>query len=71
LVLKIHEGLLLTYIYKGQSYSSIKKLNLFVDSLVSNLDVWNALQECSKSPKPLKAEELEAIQKISESCFVL
>ncbi|MHA1202360.1 MAG: tetratricopeptide repeat protein [Candidatus Heimdallarchaeaceae archaeon] len=69
LVLKIHKGLLVTYIYKGQSYSSIKKLNNFVDSLASATDLWKALQKSSTSLKMLNVEEISSIQKISESCF--
>ncbi len=71
LVLKIHEGLLITYIYKGQSYSSIKKLNNFVDSLSTTPDLWKTLQKSSTSPKMLNEEEIFSIRKISESCFVL
>ncbi len=71
LVLKIHEGLLFTYIYKGQSYSSIKKLSNFVDSLSATPDIWKGLHKSSGSPKMLNAEDLLTIQKISETCFVL
>jgi tetratricopeptide (TPR) repeat protein len=71
MVLKIHEGVLVTYIYKGQSYSSIKKLSNFVDSLATTPNVWKALQQSFASPEVLSVEELSSIKKISESCFVL
>ena len=68
--MRLQQTTVLVRVDKGQSYTSIKKLNLFVDSLSTNNDVWKALLECSKSPKSLKAEELAAIKKISEECFI-
>ncbi|MCG3226595.1 MAG: tetratricopeptide repeat protein [Candidatus Heimdallarchaeota archaeon] len=50
LIIKAHEKMLFTYVYKGQSYSALSKLNNFVELIRTTKLVWEALDEAVEKP---------------------
>ena len=71
LIIKAHEKMLFTYVYKGQSYSALKKLNNFVDLAKNSKLVWEALEESAEKPIPLNEIIETALIKKADNVFVV
>ena len=69
LVLKTEGELLFTYVYKGQSYTSIRRLSDYVNTLKEHSEIWNQLLETSKTPKPLSPEVADSVKNLSITGF--
>jgi hypothetical protein len=70
LIIKAHEKMLFTYVYKGQSYSALSKLNEFLDVLKSTNIIWEALVEAAQKPFPLNEIIETSLVKKADNTFV-
>ncbi|MFX0184793.1 MAG: tetratricopeptide repeat protein [Candidatus Hodarchaeota archaeon] len=65
IVLKPMETLLCCYVFKGQSYSALQKLEKFVEVLKDTRALWNLMTSTTIRDQPLHAEK-EINEKITE-----
>ena len=70
LIIKAHEKMLFTYVFKGQSYSALKKLNNFVELTRNSKLVWEALEESAEKPIPLNEIIETTLIKKADNVFV-
>lgn len=70
LIIKAHEKMLFTYVYKGQSYSSLNKLNNFVEIIKTTKLVWEALNEAVERPSTLNEIIETTLIKKADQIFV-
>ena len=62
LLMKPIDPLLCCYVFKGQSYSALRKLDTFIDTIKGSRSLWRLLTSPTKSDKLLPAEkEMEDI----------
>ncbi|MFX1248677.1 MAG: tetratricopeptide repeat protein [Promethearchaeota archaeon] len=66
LLLKPMDPLLCCYVFKGQSYSALRKLDTFIDKIKSSRSLWRLLNSPVKSEKllPVEKEMEDIISKI-------
>jgi len=70
ILLKPSESLLFCYIFRGQSYSAIRKVDEFISILQNeNIDLWNDLVEHMKTPKTLLEKNERLLETIVNSIF--
>jgi len=69
-LLKPCESILFCYVFKGQSYSAIKKLEEFTSLLYDKkTDIWNMLQNQIKVSVPLEEDKIKQIEEIIADVF--
>lgn len=69
LALKPLDPLMFTYIFKGQSYSALQKLDRFTGTVQSSTMAWNGLTRMLETGKTLKNSEEIAIVDIANDIF--
>ncbi|MHA1668347.1 MAG: tetratricopeptide repeat protein [Candidatus Heimdallarchaeaceae archaeon] len=69
LIIKVEQSLLFTYVYKGESFDALTKLNTFIERIKSSNLIWNALQETVRSPQVLSEPFNMEIEKRAISIF--
>ncbi|MFW9997141.1 MAG: tetratricopeptide repeat protein [Candidatus Odinarchaeota archaeon] len=72
LIMRPEESLLIGYVFKGQSYYALQKMDLFVTTLRSFITVKTALLSDGKQGKPvvLTTEVIETLKKITDRIFL-
>jgi len=69
-LLKPVEAILFCYVFKGQSYSAIKKLEEFILLLqVEREDTWSALLKQIDTPVPLEKNIVRVLEKVLSDVF--
>jgi tetratricopeptide (TPR) repeat protein len=69
-LLKPVESVLFCYVFKGQSYSAIKKLEEFILHLQEKKEeTWSALQEQIKTSVPLEKKIVKKLEKVLSDMF--
>ncbi len=67
LALKPIESMMFTYVFKGQSYSALQKLDKFTGTVKSSTIAWNGLTNVLEIGKTLKtAEEIAIVDMVNE-----
>ncbi|NHJ84950.1 MAG: tetratricopeptide repeat protein [Asgard group archaeon] len=70
ILLKPVEPFLFCYVFKGQSYSAIKKIDQFVNLLQNNnRDTWMELVKQAKIPKIISSENMQTLDEIADRVF--
>ncbi|UCG02237.1 MAG: tetratricopeptide repeat protein [Candidatus Heimdallarchaeota archaeon] len=57
LLMKPIDPLLCCYVFKGQSYSALRKLDTFIDTVKGSRSLWRLLTSTTKSDKTISAEK--------------
>jgi tetratricopeptide (TPR) repeat protein len=69
-LLKPVESILFCYVFKGQSYSAIKKLEEFILLLqVEKEDIWRAIREQIETSVPLEESVVGILEKVTSEVF--
>ncbi|UCG90435.1 MAG: tetratricopeptide repeat protein, partial [Candidatus Heimdallarchaeota archaeon] len=68
LLMKPIEPLLCCYVFKGQSYSALRKLDNFIEKVQDSRSLWKMMTSSKKPDKPSRVEK--QIEKISEDIFL-
>jgi tetratricopeptide (TPR) repeat protein len=68
LLLKPIESLLCCYVFKGQSYSALRKMDNFLDKLKASRSIWRLITSPKKADKTLEVEK--EMEEIAESIFL-
>lgn len=68
LLLKAETPLLFCYVYKGQSFSAIQKLDKVIDGLKNTVTIWHALK--NNPGEQLSEKEKEFIDNLAERVFI-
>lgn len=70
IMMQIRDNFSCSYVFKGESYSAIKKLKRFIRSLESNVPLWNKLKNKLKTGSILKNNELSEINALVDRIFL-
>jgi len=71
LIIKPKDLFLFSYVYKGQSYKAIKKLNSFIHELEKSSAIWDKLIGVAKYARQLDRNTIQSIETTSETIFTL
>ncbi|MFW9915265.1 MAG: tetratricopeptide repeat protein [Candidatus Thorarchaeota archaeon] len=69
LAMKLLENLMFCYVFKGQSYSALQKLDQFMETIHDSPSIWDAFFKTVQTGKMLQASENKAIGSIAERIF--
>lgn len=70
LIINVQESILFTYVYKGNSFDSLSKLNEFVESVKKSKLIWNSLMEAVKTPTALDFSVKTTLERKAEQKFL-
>lgn len=70
LVMKSQDPLLMCYVFKGQAFSAIQKLNHFSKITVDSTPEWSALLRTNETGVTLNPSEHGSLEKITEKVFL-
>ena len=70
ILIKQRETFLFCYVYKGQSYYAIQKLEEFLDNIISNKDIWSNFEDHQIILKDLDVSTSEQIESFAKSIFL-
>ena len=68
LLLKVENPLLFCYVYKGQSFTAIQKLDNIISELKKSITIWHAL--VNNLGEQLSDKEKEQIEQIADNIFL-
>ncbi|MFX0152200.1 MAG: hypothetical protein ACFFAJ_15545, partial [Candidatus Hodarchaeota archaeon] len=69
-VMKSQKPLLMCYIFKGQAFSAIQKLNHFSQIAIETTTEWNALLRTNETGVTLNPSEYGSLEKIADRVFL-
>ncbi|MHA2305995.1 MAG: tetratricopeptide repeat protein [Candidatus Hodarchaeales archaeon] len=69
LVIQNQGELTFSYVFKGESYSALKRLKKFIQILEMNIDLWNALKSKVNTGIMLNTDEEDIIHNILDKIF--
>jgi tetratricopeptide (TPR) repeat protein len=69
LAMKILEDLMFCYVFKGQSYSALQKLDQFMETIHGSPSIWDAFFKTVQTGRMLQTSENQAIGSIAEEIF--
>ncbi len=69
LIINVQESILFTYVYKGNSFEALNKLNEFVESVKKSKMLWTSLMEAVKTPTTLDFSVKTTLERKAEQKF--
>lgn len=69
LAMKLLEDLMFCYVFKGQSYSALRKLDQFMETIHGSPSIWDGLFKTVQTGKMLQTSENKVIGSIAEKIF--
>ena len=70
LIISVQESVLFTYVYKGNSFDALSKLNEFVDSVKKSKLLWSSLMETVNTPTTLDFSVKTTLERKAEQKFL-
>ena len=62
---------LIVYIYKGQSYSAQKRLNLFLDKIRHNVDTWDSFKKYYETNREVGVKDIPHLESLIKETFLM
>ncbi len=69
LIIQTFDSFLMCYIFKGQSFSAMRKVSQFISLLKKDETLWQDIEEILESAKPLSVEKEALLKKIVDKVF--
>jgi len=70
ILMRTASPLLFCYIFKGQSYHAIKKINIFIEKIKENTEIWNTLLQYIKFNEVFSNSPFPAFNKVLTKVFL-
>jgi hypothetical protein len=64
------DTMLISYVFKGESYNALQKLNSFIENLKENREILQKLSDSTKNNQCISKDEIPALEVLIRSCFV-
>lgn len=61
---------MMCYIFKGQAFTGIQKVNQFIETTIESKSNWNALLRTAQSGFTLNESEYGTLEKITDDVFL-
>ena len=71
LLMNVFSPFLMCYIYKGQSYSAQKRINIFLDKIRNNIDTWNSLKKYYEANREIDTKDIPYLESLVKETFLL
>ncbi|MFW9785335.1 MAG: hypothetical protein ACFFFB_23850, partial [Candidatus Heimdallarchaeota archaeon] len=64
------ETFLICYLYKGETYVALKKLNQFIEDIQNNSKIWQTLNNFSKTDQVLELKDVPTLGNLITDIFI-
>jgi hypothetical protein len=61
----------ITYIFKGNSYYALQKINNFIENVQINKDIWKKLLEYFQANKTIKQNDVQLLESLITEIFII